>query len=216
MRLVFNDVKLLHIIAGVFPIAATLACWALYYGIPHSKGERLRTISETVVFFPENRIFAVAMTVESLLLLVIYRIRNEAIKQVTKSSTLVLQILAYLMPTGLTVLSCVTLFDHKLIHLIGATVFFMGNVVYFLISDRLIVKAGFKLGKISQLITYIILIPFFGHLYFTNAYPYNIPLYNIGSVFQYTLAILIFVKILLCLGDCPKRSVELGKPEKEQ
>jgi hypothetical protein len=61
----------LYAYASLFPFGGVLLCWALFYSLRHNASRRLLTISETVIPFPENRIFAVSMNVEALVLIIV-------------------------------------------------------------------------------------------------------------------------------------------------
>lgn len=70
-------------IAGIFPLLSVLVCWVFYYGLKHNDSV-IRTISETVKPFPENRIFPVTMCIECIFLGIVIWIRNSITKFYSK------------------------------------------------------------------------------------------------------------------------------------
>lgn len=61
----------------LLPIVSVFICWIIYYSTSHFRKGRIRTISETVMFFPENRIFPMAMSIDAILLLLIFLMRQK-------------------------------------------------------------------------------------------------------------------------------------------
>ena len=204
----------LYLIGSLFPFTSVMVCWAIFYSFGHFREDRLLTISETVIPFPENRIFAVTMNIESVLLIIMYRIRNNVIKALSlrnsvpiKFKQLIISILTILVPIGMSALSALTLVDNIVIHLSGAFMFFYGSIFYYLISDSALASVGCKPKLISRIVSYSAFIFTFPYLILLT---YQDPfIKSLGAVFQYLVALLCFVKIFLFYFDLPKHSLNL-------
>ncbi|OHT16722.1 hypothetical protein TRFO_12981 [Tritrichomonas foetus] len=213
--------KTIYKIASIFPVVTVLACWSIYYSTNHFRKGRIRTISETVQFFPENRIFPVAMNIEAMFLFFILVVRQKIIhklfdfKKITKSSLFKFSyyLTSFLIPVnalGLSILADVTLIDHKIIHLAAAFTFFLGMFLYFCISDFWAKKAGYEISIVSRLIPYLGILLFIAHIVITVVFWRNRLVYSIGSIIQYTCALLIFTKIWMLAKETPKHLVMNG------
>ena len=206
----------IYTIASVFPTLSVFSCWGVYYGAKHYTPGVIRTISETVVPFPENRIFPVTMCIECVFLSVALWLRNsvteQSSKQQNKSVSKRLFVMKALIPFivyGLSILSVLTLVDHFLLHITGAMIFFGLMIVYILLADSTSRTLGWNISGLSSTISYLIPSVFFGHYfvfsYFRNKNE-NLGI-SIGSLMQYLMCILIFVKVFMFQFDMPQYTI---------
>ena len=206
----------IYTIASVFPTLSVFSCWGVYYGAKHYTPGVIRTISETVVPFPENRIFPVTMCIECVFLSVALWLRNsvteQSSKQQNKSVSKRLFVMKALIPFivyGLSILSVLTLVDHFLLHITGAMIFFGLMIVYILLADSTSRTLGWNISGFSSTISYLIPSVFFGHYfvfsYFRNKNE-NLGI-SIGSLMQYLMCILIFVKVFMFQFDMPQYTI---------
>ena len=206
----------IYTISSVFPTLSVFSCWGVYYGAKHYTPGVIRTISETVVPFPENRIFPVTMCIECVFLSVALWLRNSVTEQSSiqqnKSVSIRLFLMKLMIPFivyGLSILSVLTLVDHFLLHITGAMIFFGLMIVYIILADSTSKTLGWKLGKVSAAISYLIPSVFFGHYlvfaYFRNKNT-NLGV-SIGSLMQYLMCILIFVKVFMFQFDMPQYTI---------
>lgn len=200
------------VMAAVFPFLGVLACWGVYYGMGHHYGNKIRTISETVMPFPENRIFPSIMNMECIFLGMAFLVREKYIRSQIKCGFVYRFLVFTLAPSiliGLSVLADLTLKDHLVAHLAGASVFFMGMIIYELISDFKLAKTGRKIG-VSRIVPYIGTILFFVYMYIFQNYKHDPRMYSIGSLCQYVMAFFIFLKVFLWGWDIPKFPIVLS------
>ena len=200
------SVRSVFVIASVFPFLSVLACWACYYGLKHNKGPRIRTISETVIPFPENRIFPVTMNMECIFLLVAIAIREGVIRENTKVGVVYRAGVMVLVPSivlGLSLLADLTLVDERITHLMAASVFFFGILIYYMVSDVKMKRTKVKVGWFSLVLPYISLLLLLGYMMLFSLYRQNVFIYSIGSICQYVMAFMIFLKIFIMSFEIP-------------
>ena len=110
---------------------------------------------------------------------------------------------------GLSILSVLTLVDHFLLHITGAMIFFGLMIVYILLADSTSRTLGWNISGLSSTISYLIPSVFFGHYfvfsYFRNKNE-NLGI-SIGSLMQYLMCILIFVKVFMFQFDMPQYTI---------
>lgn len=209
----------------LFPTISVFCGWIIYYGLHHHNSQSLPTISRSFIQFPENRLFAVCMSIESCILGAIFYIRHKLIlkmdkrysqrktndgrKNTNKMSIPVLNHicdrLAFTVCICLSGLSLVTLEDNRIIHLIFARVFWTAFLFYYIISDLAAIRAQFSVGFISRIL------PYFTAIYIIlNAFliirckPEELQkAKNNFAISQYVIAFLLFFKILLIGYDNP-------------
>jgi hypothetical protein len=221
MLAVHHRSGLWYIFGFVFPFLSVVICWVFFYGLGHSTRGRLLTISETVNFWPENRIFAGSMNVEALLLLLLYFIRNRVITLWGarrpslpfgfRLNTAICRVCTVAVPGGLSILSLITLAENAPIHLTAAFLFFAGSVAYYFASDACLRAVGHAPPALSSAVSWACL--GFALIYPTffsfarGATPHWRALANAGSVCQYLTAFSIFLKVLLFYYDAPRHRV---------
>ena len=220
----FFSPNVIYKFATIFPFVSILICWSIYYSTGHFKKGRIRTISETVMFYPESLIFLVTMNVESILFLLIFYVRQKMLKKLAevkkiseekgfKLALSMSNILAIVISAGLSVTSSFTLKENKLIHLSGAMCFFFGIISYFLITDYFGRKVGFTISSKSYSLPYITV--FFAVIFVltTVIFQRNRTIYSLGSLSEYIAAILIFVKIYLLQYEAPPHTLLNGNEQ---
>ncbi|OHT08515.1 hypothetical protein TRFO_22936 [Tritrichomonas foetus] len=172
---------------------------------------------------PESRIFAVTINIEVIILAIIFYIRQSLIsqggekKQLNKSKLFILgkcisSLLATITCVSLSVLSVVTLEDHKKIHLIFSAFFFLSILLYFIVSDIIGKKVIFNVRTFSFLLPYltiVIVIVYISIIYkiFGNS---KKKMKNYGAIMQYIGSFLIFLKVMLVGYDLPPSSIVVG------
>lgn len=199
-------------IAGLFPLFSVGACWIFYYGLKHNDSV-IRTISETVKPFPENRLFPVTMCIECIFLSIVIWIRNSATEifserqkiKITKRlffMKLSLPFITY----GLSALSLVTLLDSSPVHLFSAFLFFTFSAFYFIFSDSTGQSVGWKIGKFSKSLTFCV--AFFLILHCITMSLCFIKKSDswrcVGAICQYLACFCLFIKILVFQYEIPK------------
>lgn len=210
--------------ATLLPLISTLICWSIYYSTSHLRKGRIRTISETVNYFPENRIFPIAMNIEAIMLLLIFLVRQKIIHKLadlkkevkTKSfriSCTISVILIYLVVGGLSILSSVTLLDNRVIHLVASFFFFFGILFYFCISDYCARLVGYSIPFYSLIVPYISLVCALIYTYITLFVWRNRFIYSIGSLLEYLTSVLIFMKVFFIGKETPSHSIINGKEQ---
>ena len=203
-------------IASVFPTIAVFSCWGVYYSLKHHTPGIIRTISETVVPFPENRIFPVTMNIECVFIAMAFWLRNSVTEQASKAQNQSVSIRLFFMKLfipfivyGLSILSVLTLEDHFLLHITGAMIFFGLMIVYLILADSTAKTLGWKAPKGSRIVSLMIPAVFFGHylVYSIFAADNAILAHSIGSLMQYLMCVLIFSKVFLLQFDMPEYTV---------
>lgn len=211
-------------VTTILPIVSILICWIIYYSTSHFRRGRIRNISETVMFFPENRIFPVTMSIDAILLLLIFLMRQKIIKKLAEKndlfkknsyqkSTKIMHSLVIISTLGLLILSNVTLKDSRIIHLVAAMFFFFGIIFYLIISDYWARRVGYKIGKISYLIPYVGLTLMIIYTIIIFFIWRNRFIYSIGSILQYISAALVYLKIYLMQKETPVHTILNGKEQ---
>lgn len=214
----------IYSIASIFPTLSVFSCWGVYYGLGHNDSI-LRTISETVNPFPENRIFPVTMCMECIFLAIVMWIRNSTteaycnFKIIKMNKRLFcMKLCLPLMVYGLSVLSLLTLIDHAPLHLSAALIFFSFSAVYLFLCDSTGKSLGWQIGTFSKITTFCV--PFV--LVLQNI-AMGLSLQNengtwrsIGALLQYLMCICIFLKIFLFQFEVPKVTITNGVNTKPQ
>ena len=187
----------------------------------HFTPGKVLTISETMCPFPEKRIFACTMNLEAIVLFVLYYVRISFIQlqgeNKNKSHDLPFIILVFVMniclivvPLGLTILAAVTLDDGEWPHLIAAGFFFVGSIVFYIISDFTINYVKGHVPFWSILVSWLTL-GFMVIYFLTLAIGNSNALLNTGAIFQYLTCLLIFAKIFIFQYDIPRHKLTIGK-----
>ena len=206
----------IYTLASVFPTLSVFSCWGVYYSMKHNTPGVLRTISETVNPFPENRIFPVTMNMECIFLTIAYWIRNsltsESSKESHKSVSVRLFFMKALLPfiiIGLSLLADVTLIDNTPLHLTGATVFFMFSIIYLILADSTAKTLGWNVPLFSRIAAWCIPFVFVGHnvVFGLGRTSNDMKMYSIGSLLQYLMCILIFFKVFMMQFEIPKHTL---------
>ena len=207
--------KSLSILGSVFPFLSVVAGWIVYYSLGHNTPGVLLTISETVIPFPECRIFAVTMNMEVIFLYMLYTIRNNAISTLAREKGIILGIkkvililCKYVNILGLSITSWITLKEFDVLHFSAAGFFFMGSLIYYVVSDMCLAQVGHPVPQISHAIT--ITIPIFLVLYSVVCTQFQFSDHNfmrsMGALFQYIYCFLLFTRIFLFQYDLPKNA----------
>ena len=199
-------VRTIYLIASIFPFLSVLACWACHYGLNHHRKDSIRTISETVIPFPENRIFPVTMNMECIFLLVALVIREKMIRARTTVGVVYKLAMFALIPAilvGLSLLADLTLVDEKATHLTAASVFFLGILVYYIWSDVMCASARIHVGWFSRALPFVALVLLFGYSAAIQNSRRDKFIYSCGSLGQYAMAFLIFLKIFMMGFEIP-------------
>lgn len=210
----------------ILPFVSILICWSIYYSTSHYRRGRIRTISETVMFFPENRIFPVAMSIDAILLLLIFLMRQKIIRKLAEKNDLFknnsyqkFNKIAYSLiissTLGLFLLSNVTLKDSKVVHLVSACFFFFGIIIYLGLSDIWAKRVGYKIGYISTIIPYLAFVLATIYTIITLILYRNRFIYSIGSLLEYASSALIFLKIYLMRKETPTHTILNGKEQEK-
>jgi hypothetical protein len=212
-----HRIGLFYFFAFAFPILAILFCWFFFYYLRHYTPGRVLTISETVIHWPENRIFAASMNIEALLLFILCSIRNRIISlwsehcdSLPKSfmvGQIFCRIYAWVCPIALSLVSIVTLTDSNEVHLTGAAVFLPGSIFYGAISDNCLKLVGRPPSKFSAALpwTALVLAVLYAGLFESvdKRREHWRAVANAGAIFQYLTAFTIFLKFLMFYYDAP-------------
>lgn len=209
-----HNLTVWYYIGAIFPFLSVVSCWICFYTLGHFHSDHILTISETVIPFPENRIFPVAMCIESVMLIFFYTIRNLAIFEFAKEKKIsfpfkkvVIITTTFCVPIGLIVLSIVTLKDQEAVHLTGAFLFFFGSLTYYITSDLALKQVGKPIKLGSSIISYSIIcsmVLYFSFLMLNPSWSKTL-----GALFQYITALLIFTKIILFNFDLPQHFLQV-------
>jgi len=208
----------IYYISIILPFVSVIVCWIFYYSMHNKYDGRIKTISETVLYFPETRIFGVGLSIESVFVFVLILIRNTvasdlSVKKNIRFPTLQLfmKIGLIAIPLGIFSLCTITLLDNAPIHLTGAFFFFIGSIIYFTISDYVLRKLGMNISLLSFSVSWLAL--GFAILYMTLMSMQKF--LSAGAIFQYITSLLIFVKLFLFQYDIPNHNVQITKNNKE-
>jgi hypothetical protein len=204
----------LYYIASIFPVASVMVCWILFYSLGHFTPGRVLTISETVVPFPECRIFSIAMCIESLFVFVIFSIRNLLFRAPAIAGGLggdskfqhfkrSMWVLTFGAAIGMIVVSVVTVANDVPVHMIGACTLFGCGAVYFVIGDFGLRFAKFELNMISWVLSWLALGLAVVFLVVNVASQGKVGVKNAASIFQYLLALSMFLKLFFSQYDLP-------------
>lgn len=202
-------------IAGIFPLLSVLVCWVFYYGLKHNDSV-IRTISETVKPFPENRIFPVTMCIECIFLGIVIWIRNSITTFYSKKQNIKMEKRLYFMKLslpfimyGLSVLSLVTLLDSSPIHLSAAFLFFTFAAFYFIVCDSTGKQLGWTISTFSLILTYCVSIILILHCitmclcFIKKSDSWRC----IGAICQYLACFCLFIKIFVFQYEIPKVTI---------
>lgn len=208
----------------LFPTLSVFSGWGIYYGLHHNTPGKLPTISRSFVQFPENRLFAVCMCIESCILGAIFYIRHKLISKMNKrysqkikntsqkyhrtsipTLNSICDILAYIVCFSLSGLSLITLEDNRIIHLSLARIFWTAFLFYFITSDIAARRVQFSIGFISGILPYFTaLYIIFDAFLIIKSNPDNVDnAKNYFAINQYVIAFLLFFKIMLIGYDNP-------------
>lgn len=201
----------IYSIASIFPTLSVFTCWGVYYGLKHNDSI-IRTISETVNPFPENRIFPVTMCIECIFLGIVMWLRNSITtafsiekKIEMKKRLFFMKLCMPLMIYGLSVLSLLTLIDNEALHLSAALIFFTFAAVYLFLCDSTGKRLGWKVGTFSRLVTFAIPLVLVLHNVAIGVYGHkSVTIRSIGALFQYLMCLCIFLKIFIFQFEVPK------------
>jgi hypothetical protein len=205
----------LYYIASIFPFLSVIISWVIFYSIGHSIAGRVLTISETVAPFPECRIFSISMCIESIFIFLLFSIRNllftSHATQLDKSNDSAflrykwaMWILTFGSVIGMIVVSVVTVSDHLPVHLFGAFALFGCAALYFLIGDFALRFASFKLNLVSWMLSWLSIGLAIVFLVLDLSAGGRRAMKNAASIFQYLLALTMFVKVFFSQYDLPK------------
>jgi hypothetical protein len=213
-----HRVKWLYYFGSIFPFLAVCVCWSIYYGKKHNTTGVIETISGSVVPFPEFRIFAVAMNIEGWVLGSVLAIRNNILMKIAKSSGLAsgfryagyvwtMHITSAASVIGVMGVSAVTLADHSGVHGIFAFLFFVGIILYNLVSDGSFKYVRRPVNIYSYALSWFSIS--LGGMYavFVGAFQNQQKLSNAGSIFQYLTSLCIFVKVFMYQYDVPSHYI---------
>lgn len=198
-------------IAGIFPLLSILVCWIFYYGLNHNDSV-IRTISETVKTFPENRIFPVTMCIECIFLSIVIWIRNATteIFSINKGVNIKKRLffMKFSLPFimyGLSALSLVTLLDNSPIHLFSAFLFFTFSAFYFIFSDSTGKIVGFHIGSFSKILTLCVAVFLVLHcITMSICFIKRSDSWRcVGAICQYLACFSLFLKILVFQYEIP-------------
>jgi hypothetical protein len=214
-----------YVTGFLFPTFSVFLCWFFFYYLGHNPTGNLMTVSETVLKFPENRIFAVTMNVEAVILLLLFMVRNKITVLLVnyRSETHqrpsvrlnVQRVCAVLCPVALSVLSAVTLEDQKELHLFAAAVFFYGCILYFSLSDSTLSYLGCAPSSFSRswpMIAFVALMA--GGVSASvaiSSHGSNRLAANLAALCQYVGALSIFVKVWFSWSDLPEHHIIVRK-----
>lgn len=210
----------------LLPIVSVFICWIIYYSTSHFRKGRIRTISETVMFFPENRIFPMAMSIDAILLLLIFLMRQKIIKKLAEKNEInkkesyqkYAKILHYLIisfVSGLLILANISLKDNRIIHLLASLVFFFGIIIYLIISDYWAKRVGYQIKLYSYIIPYIALVLATIYTIITIFIWRDRFIYSIGSILEYISSALIYLKIYMIKKETPAHTILNGKEQEK-
>ena len=201
----------IYVLAGIYPLLSVLVCWGFYYGLRHNDSV-IRTISETVKPFPENRIFPVTMCTECIFLAIVIWIRNSTTEIFSKQKKIkMLKRLSFMKISlpfiiyGLSALSLVTLLDNSPIHLFSAFIFFTFSAFYFIFCDSTGKQLGWKIGTFSIFLTYCVAIILILHC-ITMSLCFIKKSDNwrcVGAICQYLACLSLFMKIFVFQYEIP-------------
>ena len=217
---VYHVVKPAYYFGSIFPFLAVIVCWIVFYSLKHHQPGRVLTISETVTPFPECRIFAVAMNIEAWALLLVFCVRNAMFGLFANRSNReyecayigykwLMYACTVIAPAGLVLLSAVTLENNRIVHFIGAFMFFIGCLVYNLISDIALRWVRAPTSVASFIFTFVGIGCAVLYAIFLGGFPNDTKFKNIGSVFQYITCLAIFVKVFSYQFDIPNHYFEV-------
>lgn len=214
MANVLHLLKPAYFFGSIFPFAAVILCWCLFYGLKHHQRGRVLTISETVVPFPESRVFAIAMNIEAWVIILVFCVRNAMFGLYANRSNReyecayiayrwVMYACTALVPLGLIILSAVTLENNEIVHLIGAFLFFVGMLLYNAVSDIGLRWAKAPTSNLSFMFTWVAIGCAVLYVIFLGGFQGNVKMTNAGGVFQYLTCLAIFAKIFCYQYDLP-------------
>jgi uncharacterized membrane protein len=195
-------------VAAILPAIGIPCLSAVYYTTSHYRPGRIRTISEMVNAFPENRFFAVIYTIDAVLIAIALYGRESTIRRslhVQSGSIYSVFVWTTIPITTLSMafVSTITLGDSRFWHLLPATFSFVGIILYFIVSDFRAVSSGLKIGRFSRMLPYCSSLAFAIYTYILVFHLWDPFIYSIGSLFQYLMGGLIFSKIYISGSELP-------------
>ena len=221
---IFNFKWIYYIQFSLFFIVLGSA-WSIYYGRGHyKKYDFIPTISETVYFYPENRIFGVGMVINTMLNACIFIFRSHifdilVIKKNEGNWTamkVILNILAATVFVSMCLVANVTVVYNRDIHMVVAFTFFASACLYHVLSDIFLSILGRRPSYFSIITTIVgsivIIIGPYIRAYMEN--PSN-SLKTISSFCQYTSSFCITLKMFLTQFDFPKHGIRFREKNNE-
>ena len=208
-RIYFQHSQWIYLFAFLFPTLSVFTGFYIFYTTPnHNPTKSIVTISETVIPFPENRIFPVTMNIECVLLFMLLWIRIKLISSSSRRQSIKLSFsfnIAKFMPFaiifGLSATSSFTLVDNQALHLFAASCFFFGIVIFFMITDSAMKQCHFPIKTFSRMLPYINLLTLVVYMVLL---PFN---HALGSLLQYLSAFMMFFKVYIQYFDYPSFTI---------
>ncbi|EAY14951.1 hypothetical protein TVAG_396810 [Trichomonas vaginalis G3] len=191
---------------------------SIYYTLKHNKVYKytIVTISESVVFLPESRIFNISMTIMALLQSVVFILRHHYLNVIiTRESKWYLHLLkwiciifAFVSPPAFIGLANFTVREFFNVHNMCAFIYFYTVSFYFLCYDIIIICVKKKIKWYSMFVTILGIICLQLSLWPLFIDPHNNTIVSTTSVFEFITVFLFTLKTTLTLVDLPPHGIK--------
>jgi hypothetical protein len=215
-----------YIAIAVFPCLLILACLICFFASPSTiatlpKGAHVPAFSELVVDSPQDRIWGVGMTLQSIFLLLFGLLRDHIVQLYVERTDLsrrrvctvllaVSRVLIILTSFALVFLACVPVKSGSPIHSPAGAVFFSGLSLYFFVGDFLTWRKGrtIKVVSVGLTLASVVLMIVAVVVKYTNNSPVA---YDASSVLGYLAVIGAFAKLIILKMDMPAHGLRLSR-----
>ena len=211
---IIHQVNYWYWIGSIFPILSVIICWICFYSLNHHTPKAILTISETVLMNIEAYILFVLIYIRNSIAIKFSKTNSKSELFSTKLILILMKILWIICPIGLILVSAFTLDESLYVHLTGAGLFFIGMVIYNIISDLILIRFTSSIKPFpiwSTIITWSSL--GFAILYGGFGISKKRSFLNLCAIFQYLTALSIFVKVAVYWYDVPKHYFTVNKKD---
>lgn len=223
-EIIFN-LSGIYIVCTVIPVVTLTVTFSLFFTTEGHYGSYgfIPTMSETVVFFPENRIFLVGMSVTAAFMTLYFFFRNHLLisireKEPFKKNKVLrivhgaMWVLSIIIPLSLILLAACPVNVLFIPHMMGAFGFFICGNLYFLLNCFFFAKTQPPLNFVTlipNLLSIVLMVLCFA-LRPPNKNPSKTQV-EISSFFQYGAGLLLVLSFSLTLHRMPRHGIRISQ-----
>lgn len=215
------NLSIIYVISFSLPILLIFVSWCFFFSRNYDH-TFIPTISETMVFMPQIRIFGVGMTIEAVFVFLFGLIQNDLLfyfinkkKDCEKHCIFLTKFNFCLIIVASFMLILLALCPVKYYwwpHMVGAFGFFSSIIIYFCIYDYLRIKLKYPLGIFSFIFSSASFISILLTVFLRNNLfgSYNAVRYSFSSIFQYLTLFFLLCKIIVVWKKTPVHYINVS------